>query len=104
MVCPPEKWSSLRYGFGPCGGREMLRTQIADYGRALLAHADAIRSSYRRVAQNFLALRGAFAATRRSSPALQQAATAGASLDPHPFLIVYGFDRAQREGAWKAHA
>jgi hypothetical protein len=86
------------------GASRRVAVQIADYGRALRAHADAIRSSYRRVAQNLLALEGAFAASRRDNPALQQAATAGVSLDPNPFLIVYGFDRDQRDGDWKKHA
>jgi hypothetical protein len=97
--CPASPAASQRLG-----ASRRVAVQIADYGRALFAHADATRSSYRRVAQNLLALEGAFAASRRGSPALEQAATAGVSLDPDPSLIVYGFDRDQRDGDWKKHA
>src|SRR4051794_23429228 len=47
------------------GASRRVAVQIADYGCALRAHADAIRSSHRRVAQNLLVLEGAFAASRR---------------------------------------
>ena len=76
--------------------------QVVDYAAALRRHEAQVRASYQRVAENVLSLEGAAFASRRSDALL--AAKHGITVDPEPSLIVYGFDRDQRDGAvWRGH-
>lgn len=83
--------------------------QIERYRRTLVHHAHDLARSYREVCRALVRLD---AMRRRVGPqaglidSLIQEVASGASpltIDPEPRLVVFGFDRDQREGAWKVH-
>jgi hypothetical protein len=86
--------------------------QVLDYEKALTKHAPVLSARYLDTAQalvRFNKMRvSAFGqmAARDISPTLKEIAETGRSpgINPKPHLIIYGFDKAQRDDAgWKAH-
>ncbi|MFG1209566.1 hypothetical protein V5F79_16325 [Xanthobacter flavus] len=86
------------------GGRSVVR-QVETYRARLTQHAPDVVESYRIIAGNLFAFAQMSEGTRSVAPVVRQVAE-GAPLTlsepPDVRLIVYGFDKDQRDGAWKA--
>lgn len=80
--------------------------QIEAYSGILETYREAVIASYRRVCCNLLALRG-LAERHPERQAMLEAIANGSrklKLDPHPWLVVFGFDADQKSGVnWRLH-
>ena len=80
--------------------------QINAYSDRLAKNSDAIVSSYRRVCENLVSLKGVpdRHPVRHSVVEAIVDGSKALSVDPEPVLIVFGFDADQRDGSnWRRH-
>lgn len=85
--------------------------QISDYEKTLTSHSKALSVRYLQTAQALLRFNEMRAAAlgdggmRNIAPALRKIADGDApTINPRPCLIIYGFDKAQREDhIWRTH-
>ena len=80
--------------------------QIETYHGLLVANRDAVINSYRRVCCNLLSLRGVAERYPERHAMLKDIASGSRrlELDPHPRLVVFGYDADQRSGKnWQPH-
>ncbi len=80
--------------------------QIRVYSRRLAENSDAIVSSYRRVCENLVCLKGVSTRHPVRNEMIKAIADGSKMLhvDPEPVLIVFGFDADQRDGSnWLPH-
>lgn len=81
--------------------------QMGGYSRLLNEHRDALLASYRQVCCNLYGLQGVGQQNERRHRILQDISTKSKELeiDDQPRLIVFGFDKDQRDGKnWEPHA
>jgi len=87
-------------------GRPRVLDQIARYEELITEQEQAIRESYLAIAQNLIDLEGASIPKKRRD-ACQKAVTAGAdglAVSAKPGLIIFGFDKDQKDGlVWAGH-
>lgn len=85
------------------GERNVVR-QVETYRARLTQHAPEVIESYRIIARNLLAFAYMSEDARSVVPAVRKVAEGAPlmlSAPPDVRLIVYGFDKDQRDGAWK---
>ena len=78
--------------------------QIEAYAGLLKEHRDEVEGSYRRVCENLRALDGVDLSGRRGALINEVADNRSLEVDTTPGLVVFGFDRDQRDGkVWCRH-